>query len=314
MTQKKATFCIAVYNDTDTLRETIANIYETVDSELIDIVVTDDSGKLERKELEMFPEVRLINNKERRGVGYSLDRAVDEARTDVVFPMGCDIRFSGDWFERFYDVVKNHPKSLVCTVTAGLNVDRRFLKGGENHYYGSHILFNVNEANNRKKPLPFREYLECKWNGKIEGNVEPIGAVLGAFYGVNRDWYMKIGGFSNHKTWGSLEVLFSLRSYIHGGDCRIDTKTITGHIFKSASSEKPISHLVYNKLLIAYALLPTDMEKEVFNWAEKSPYWKNASAHLEKELPFLQKERQMKISLGDAELKRLIEPTGVLDE
>jgi len=276
-------------------------------------VVTDDSGKLDASELKEFPEVRLLNNRERSGVGFSLDRAVDEAKTDVVFPMGCDIRFSGDWFGRFYDVVKSHPKSLVCTVTAGLNTERRYLKGGENHYFGSHILFKVTEKNNRKPPLPFREYLECKWNGKITGNVEPIGAVLGAFYGVNKDWYQKIGGFSNHKTWGSLEVLFSLRSYIHGGDCRIDTNTVTGHIFKSASSQKPISHLVYNKLLVAYALLPTDMEKEVFNWAEKSAYARNAFAIFDKVKPLLEKERQIKISLGDEELRKLIEPTGILN-
>jgi glycosyltransferase involved in cell wall biosynthesis len=313
MTQKKATFCIAVYNDTETLKETIANIYETVVPEDIDIIVVDDSGTMNALELSMFPDVQLLINEKRHGVGYSLYRAVEAAKTDIVFPMGCDIRFSGDWMPRFLQVVKDNPKSIVCSVTAGLNVDRRFIKGGENKYYGSHILFRVTEANNRKSPLPFREYLECKWNGKIQGDVEPVGAILGAFYGNHRDWFLKISPWLMHRTWGNLEPQISMAYYINGGSCLIDTQTVTGHIFKAASSQKPVKDLIYNKLLNAYLYLPRDMEQIVFTWAKTLSGGDSALKTFEMMKPQLSELYKVKESLTDEQIRTLLKPTGVLD-
>jgi glycosyltransferase involved in cell wall biosynthesis len=314
MTQKKATFCIAVYDDLITLKETIANIYETVRPEQIDIIVVDDSGKMKPDELSVFPDVQLLINDQRRGVGYSLYRAVEAAKTDIVFPMGCDIRFSGDWMPRFYETAMANPTSLICTVTLGLNVDRRFIKGGENQYYGSHILYRVSKKNNNKDPLPFREYIECKWNGKFAGDVEPVGAILGAFYTCHKDWFMKVSMWQFHKVWGSLEPLCSLSSYLHGGNCLIDTQTKTGHIFKSASSQKPVSALIYNKLLIAYTLLPRDMEQTVFDWAKTLNGGIQALKIFEEMKPQLQQARAFKESMTDDQIKELIKPTGVLDD
>ena len=316
MTEKKATFCIAVYNDTDTLRETIANIYETVDDSEIDIIVVDDAGNIDNRELADFPEVKLLLNKERRGVGYSLHRAVEEAQTEVVFPMGCDIRFTPGWFDRFYEVVKANPHSIICTVTAGLNEERRYIKGNENLYYGSQILFQVTEKNNYKKPMPYREFIEAKWNSgtQVKGEVAEIGCVLGAFYGLSKRWYTRIMGFEGHRLWGGLEPLISLRSYIAGGNCLIDTKTITGHIFKTSSSQKPIVDLIYNKLLIASTLLPGNMEKEVYKWAETTMRGNQAIEETKKDKDkFLYYANMGRNTLTEEELIKRIRNTGILN-
>jgi len=310
---KKATFVIAVYNDTATLNETINNLLETVSLNDVDIIVVDDANTLNPAEVDRAKDITIFKNPERRGVGYSLDFGIRQAKTDVVLPMGCDIRFSGDWFPRFYQVVKTHPRAIVSTVTAGLNVDRRFLQGKENHYHGAHILFHVTTKNNNRV-LPFREYLEAKWNNKLQGELVPIGCVLGAFYGANRSWWTKIRGFEGHVTWGTLEPLVSLRSYINGGRCLLDLNTVTGHLFKSASSTKPIKDLIYNKLLVAYTLLPEDMEKEVFDWAKTLKYGDGALRLFEQNKPLLDELRQVKNSLNDCELRRRIKPTGILNE
>ena len=307
----KVTFCIAVYKDTTLLIDTLASLQSTMQGYDYDVVVIDDANTI-KDELVNFPNIKLFGNQKRRGVGYSLDLAVNLAETELVFFMGCDIRFSGDWFPRFYQTVKEHPTSLVSTVTAGLNLKRLQITGKENHMYGSYILFRITKENNTRV-LPFREYLECKWNPKLDGDVVEIGAILGAFYGAHKSWYQKIGGFSHHRTWGTLEPLISLRSYMHGGNCVVDTKTITGHIFKSASSEKPIQDLIYNKLLVAYTLLPTDMEKQVFDWVKGLKYSTNSFKFLQMEQPELDKLRALKLELGDEELKRRYKPTGLFD-
>src|SRR5690606_22636105 len=99
--------------------------------------------------------------------------------------------------------------------------------------------------------------------------------------------------------WGTLEPLISLRSYINGGRCLLDLKTVTGHLFKSASSSKPIKDLIYNKLLVAYTLLPDDMEKEVFDWAKTLKYSDGAFKLFEQNKILLDGLRQVKNKLND---------------
>lgn len=309
---KKATFVIAVYNDTATLNETINNLLETVSLNDVDIIVVDDANTLNPAEVDRAKDITIFKNPERKGVGYSLDFGIRQAKTDVVLPMGCDIRFSGDWFPRFYEVIKTHPRAIVSTVTAGLNGDRRFIQGKEIHYHGAHILFHVTTKNNNRV-LPFREYLEAKWNNKLQGELVQIGVPLGAHYGINKKWFEKISPWGHHKVWGTLEPVIALASYANGGRCLLDLKTVTGHIFKSASSSKPIHDLIYNKLLTAYLYLPEDMEREVFNWAKGLKYHEKAFINFENEKPKLKELRFLKDSLTEEQLRRRIKPTGILN-
>ena len=313
---KKATFVIAVYDDDITLKETVDNLMTTVSPNDVDIIVVDDANTLDPAVLFGHDNIILYCNEQRRGVGYSLDYGIQKANTEIVFPMGCDIRFDGNWFDRFYSVVRDNPKSIVSTITAGLNEKRRYIQGNENHYHAAHTLFHVTTKNNNRV-LPFREYLEAKWNEKKnlpESDLIQIGCVLGAFYGVNKTWWNHIGGFKGHRTWGTLEPLISLRSYINGGNCLLDRKTITGHIFKGASSHKPIKDLIYNKLLVAYTLLPVDMEKIAYTWADGLKGGKEAIALTQKNKTLFDEFRKVKNSLDDSELRRRIEPTGILNE
>jgi len=329
MTGKKATFCIAAYDDAVTLYETVVNILETVSGEDIGIIIVDDSNNLDESPFKSFGDVSIFHNAERRGVGYSLDFAVKQAKTDIVFILGCDVRFSVGWFDRFYSVVRSHPTSIVNSVCAGLAPDRRYLTGKENHYYAAHILFHVTEKNNRKPALPFREYLEGKWNNwprqrRLDCNIEQVGCLMGAFYGCHRDWFLKIRGFEGHKTWGTLEPLLSLRSYVAGGDCIIDGKTVVGHIFKAASSKKPIRDLIYNKLLVASTLLPKDMEKTVYEWAATLKHGRDAIKMIKEDSQLVSllagfgRESVKKFGVDsewdEEQLITLIKPTGVMDE
>jgi hypothetical protein len=145
--------------------------------------------------------------------------------------------------------------------------------------------------------------------------MEPVGAALGAFYGVSRDWFIKIRGFEGHKTWGSLEVLSALRSYICGGNCMIDTKSVTGHLFKTASSNKPVQDLIYNKILIAKTLLPTDMEKVVIDWVKTLNSGPMALRMIERDsalISLLAGYGRESVKDED-ELRRLIQFTGILE-
>lgn len=316
MDKLPATFCIATYADIPTTIDTINSLLPTVEGYDIKIIVVDDANTI-KHELDMFPMVSVYRNEKRIGVGYSLDRAVRLAETEICFIMGNDIRFNGnEWYPRLYETTINNPKSIICTATLGLNENRLQITGKESRYLGSHILYEVTEANNNRV-LPFRRYIESKWNTPdfidFNGDVEQTGSVLGAFYAINRSFFLKVSSWGLHRVWGSLEPWVSMSYAINGGNCLIDMKAATGHIFRSASSHKPIRDLIYNKLAVAYMYLPTDMEQEVFAWCKTLQHSELSFVFFEQNRKELDKFRQLKLELGDEKVRELLKPTGVLD-
>jgi glycosyltransferase involved in cell wall biosynthesis len=324
MANKKISFCIANYNNPEILKETLTNLIEcTPNTDEYDILIVDDSNNLKESEFVDFPNTKIYHNEQRKGVGYSLDRAVKLATTESVFFMGDDVRFVPNWFDRFYSVILSHPQSLVSGVCLGLNMDRRVIMGKENRYYGAKILFHVTPLNNNKAALPYREYLEAKWQTRKSDDIYQLPCILGAAYGAKRDWFIKIRGFEGHRCWGDLEPLVSLRSYICGGDCILDPKTTFGHIFKTASSNKPVQDLIYNKILIAKTLLPTDMEKVVIDWVKTLNSGPMALRMIERDSALISllagygRESVKKFGKSnewdEEQLRTLIKPTGILD-
>lgn len=318
MTGEKITFCIATYQSAETCIETIENLIECTSGVDFDILLMNDGGDLPEEPFKKFPNITIFHNPKNMGVGFSLNFLVNQAKTDLVVVMGDDIRFMPGWFDRIYAVAKSHPTSIVSTVTVGLNNERRYITGkGENHYYAAHILFHVTIKNNKKEQIPSRAYIEAKWSAKPVGEIVQVGCALGAIYFCHRDWFIKIRGFYGHKSWGSLEPVLSLRSYIAGGDCILDTQTKTGHLFKSGPSgtQKSVAHIIYNKLLIASTLLPKEMEDIIYKWAATSQRGRQAIELAKTEKVMFDLLRKLgRDSLPEEELKRRIALTGILND
>ena len=280
---KKYTIIIPAYNEELRLPDTIADIYRTQRREEFSIIVVQDgSTDWTQKDWRVrYPEITMLWNKEQRGVGYSFDRGVSIAQTELLILQGADIRFDRAGFiDSFLERVKENKQSLICTRVAQCNLDKPSFYLNEQRqpmyrdhklgvYQGASILFD-----HASSKLEFRRKLEAKWhpprdadgNKHTEG-VHEIGCILGAFYGVNKSWYEHIGGFRAHRQWGTLEPLISLRSYLLGGNCLIDLDTTTGHMFMSEGSFKLLHNLVYNKLITA-DLMPRKLRDDVFSWCE----------------------------------------------
>lgn len=309
----RATFVIATYQDTETLKDTLKSLQSTVNSSTLDFIVVDDGNTVKEQELKEF-NVRLLSNPQRMGVGYSLDRGVRESQTEIVFVLGNDIRFQGRWLPRFLQVTKDNPKSIIATTTAGLNQNQLKMENSKSRYHAAHTLFEVTEKNN-KRVLPFRRYLEGKWNKQFETpGVHQVGCLMGAFYSLHKSFYEQVSPWYMHRTWGSLEPAISIAYYLHGGNCLVDTESVTGHIFKSASSNKPVRDLIFNKLMIAYCMLPIGMEKIVYDWVltlNSGQQALNIAKNHQKEFD---QYRQLKNSLNEKDLINRLKPTGLFDD
>jgi hypothetical protein len=116
--------------------------------------------------------------------------------------------------------------------------------------YGADILL-YHGSHNSNKPENFKNIIEAKWRKKEDKKDYKIPCVLGAVYAVKKKWYNHINGFKGHRYWGTLEPYISIKSYLAGGDCRINTDIETGHIFRERTTNFLGSEdLIYNKLLV----------------------------------------------------------------
>jgi glycosyltransferase involved in cell wall biosynthesis len=266
---KEVTFCIANYKDEKRLDATLKSLFASVDRSKVSVIVSVDgaAGQGRNPYRAVYPEVSYIYTDERRGVGYVLDRAVEAARTEIVFIMGADIVFpESDWMPSFLDKVKSEHQGLICTRCGKLSDINAKLTPETHSYTGATMVFRHPSGK-----IPQRTMLEAKWTKTTGTGLQKVDCVLGAFYGCHRSWYLYIKGFAGHREWGTLEPLISLRNLVMGGKNLIDMDTVIGHLFvqEGHGTPKDIRSLVFNKLLLADGLLPQDMRDEVFAWARK---------------------------------------------
>jgi len=126
-----------------------------------------------------------------------------------------------------------------------------------------------------KKPTNFRNILEAQWRS-TDRNLGPVSiqvpCVLGASYIVKKEWYEYCSWWELHRSWGTLEPLCSLSSWLLGGECRLHNGVETAHIFKSQGTHStPQHHLLYNKMMMATVLFNEHDAQRLINFLGTNP-------------------------------------------
>ena len=243
------------------LEDTVNSIRDTIDVTYEIICVDDASGV-------HIDGVTMLHHKKHKGVGAAFDTGVAVAKSDTLFLMGSDIRFiPNKWASKMIAETNAHPKAFSCTTCVGLNADamdvnERRTKSRRN---GARILVFHDHKAHPKKAANFRNILECQWLGVYKGESKEsfeVPSILGAAYGVKKEWYNYVDGWWGHRSWGTLEPMISLKSWLMGGSCRTTPDIETGHVFKSGGTHgTQNSHLMYNKILVA-TLLFSDYDSQ----------------------------------------------------
>jgi glycosyltransferase involved in cell wall biosynthesis len=239
---------IPYYNDIETLEGTIKSLYDTIDIKSFEVIVVCDGGKFKLGN-GLPKNMQHIEHPFNLGVGAAFDTGVRVARSDNLILMGADIRFQDNgWGTRMMDVVKKHEKAIVCTECQSHTTSRK--------EYGADIIFKVSQENLTKNHPRFsvpnyRAVLEGKWRPKTGRGVYQIPSLMGAFYGVKKDWYDYIRGCELHYKWGVLEPLMSLKTWLLGGEVLIDTDNVTEHIWRAPQRDADFSALSYNQQMLA---------------------------------------------------------------
>ena len=286
---------IPTHNDTKLLLEVIDNLYLGTNKDEYEIIVVNDGGCDTGGRFQpiffdpfKYPNIAVINNTEQRGVGFSFDRGVERAMGDIIILMGADIIVRRSWLKDVLNAVYEHPNTIGCAVSLGLNGDERDLdKKGINKRYGARLLATLDKddfpegSDKIKKNPDHREIMEAKWiNEKKSDEPYEIPCALGAFYFTSKSYYNKIGGwdtdpakdFQGHMRWGHLEPHISLKSWLYGGGVTLFPNIEAGHLFGRITRKNRMQHRSskpslawFNALWISHTMIFDDNLRDKIN-------------------------------------------------
>ena len=264
--QPRVSIIIAYHNEgQEFIEETVSQIRATADIEDYEIIIVDDCSDVPIA----IDGVSIVRHLIRGGVGKAFDTGVIVAKSENIILMGSDIRFiPNKWMSKLVEATEANHKSLICTSCVALNDDSPAKMDIEkrrkvNKTSGASLcaFYDAKDAKSKKKP---RTILVAKWlrQNNPETEIIEVPVILGAIYGVRKDWYGYIDGFAGHKHWGTLEPLISIKSYKFGGNCLCHTGIDTGHIFREKSSHGISQAIIYYNKIWAASVLFDDKTRD----------------------------------------------------
>lgn len=250
----KTSLIIAYHNEGMAfIQECVQSIKNTVKDLEHEIIIVDDCSDVP---CEPISGTKLLRNPQNIGIGRTFDRGVEETNGENIILLACDIRFKdNNWAERLVNRITENPKSFICTKCVNYVDHDKWGTGAS--------LYLRHDANvDPKRDKDFRDILNTSWLS-IQGNtVAEIPCLLGAIYGVSREWYRYTEGWRGFRKWGTLEAYISLKSWLFGGKCLVDTSIDTYHIYKERHPHgTSVSDVISNKIKISRILRLTGFEE-----------------------------------------------------
>jgi glycosyltransferase involved in cell wall biosynthesis len=255
---KTLSIIISYHNEARSIiQKCVDQLLGTIDVEQYEVIIVDDGSY---KSLDPIEGTTIIRHKTNQGVGAAFDTGVKSAKYDNLFLMGNDIRFiKNGWASKMVDEIENQPQAFTCTTCVRLG------RGKLTEIYETDI---EKQLKAKKygigatiKLLSANSIIDAQWlpigNRTIDEESYEVPCILGAAYGVKKDWYKYIGGWEGHRGWGTLEPMISIKSWLFGGSCRVAPQIQVGHIFNIINKHGIQSkYIAYNKILTALLFIP----------------------------------------------------------
>jgi glycosyltransferase involved in cell wall biosynthesis len=264
---KKISIIMPFLNEGEWPYKTIQSIYDTADSSLFEIIAINDNSK-EAYDFSRFPDVKYIINEKRIGVDESRQLGAELASTDKILILDAHTLFypNSNWLNKVIDCIERDPTTVWCFTCVGLWEGNEDIYKHQGEYYGADLKLYTE----KEKDRPSRQIIEPTWSNKKPNVEEEVQVVLGANYAVSKEWFLKIHGLKNLKSWGSSEPFLSIKSWLSAGSCKINTDVKTCHLFRENSPfVTNIADLVYNKIYLLKTLFPKELEDKLMTYIPK---------------------------------------------
>lgn len=266
--EKQLTVIIPFLNEREEVRNTLQSIRENGGKNISVILINDASDdEYDYKSIAGSFGVEYILNSERQGVARSRDIGIERCQTPYFLILDAHMRFyQEDWEQILVNELKKDERVLLCCNSTVLYRN----EWGEVHQndqgrptFGA-IIDMARKIN----------VLDVEWNVEEKDpcqDVEDISCVLGAAYAGSKRYWQYLRGLEGLIYYGSDEAYISLKVWLEGGRCRLLKTLFVGHIYRH-KPPYPVegSYVIYNKLLIAYLLFPTERLVNVFGVIQQS--------------------------------------------
>lgn len=278
----KVSVIIPSYNDNYTINTTVQSLLNH-NHNIHEIIIVDDFSDTPVQDIiqDFDRRIRVFRTEQNGGVGKSFDFGVSCADGDVLYLMGADIRFDSndavDEMCRYAYQEKDQLVSCGCIgVTDNINFERS-TNVSDNGRMGASIKWKITNDdlsgnNPLSKDYSYRDIIQAKWLREKPNQITTIPCILGATYAVSKEWYLYLKGFQEHRTWGGLEPMISIKSHLSGGGCKIMPDVYTGHMFGRGVSKRNTWDMYFNKVYMAYMFFDEEVRDELLDHVK---VWKN---------------------------------------
>ena len=167
------------------------------------------------------------------------------AKTEVVVTIDAHVRIGRCWGLNILQTFASPAwhQTVACGHIGHLKDN--FEPGDDPCYHGARINWMDTSAEPRA--------IVARWDPRSKAG-QRIGAIMGAYYAMRRDWYDAMcQPWNLSRSWGCDEELISIASYLSGGDCRLLPDDCPAwHLFRASSpiayAQHEFTEIINNRL------------------------------------------------------------------
>jgi hypothetical protein len=194
------------------------------------------------------------SNKKTISVTLSLnpDEVLNKSEEEFVIIIDNNITFMKGFDEKIIEILSSSKKSIFTFPYCDEIKNKVYYPGG-------FVLFS-----NKKIMNP---YLLTECQSKNE-----IPCVINGIYAFNREWYDHIIGAKGIIGPSGIEVFLSIKSYLAGGNCKLNKNIKFGYNFYENKNQTKIQKkdIYYNKLFLCNTILPMELSTILLNLLPKN--------------------------------------------
>ena len=254
------TVIIPFLNEGEEIENTLQSIRETADNH-VDILLINDASydEFNYETVALKHHASYICNETRMGVARSRDIGVENISTEYFLIVDGHMRFyRNNWWNAIVAAIRNNERALYCCKCRALDQKENDITGKPS--FGAFIeMYNTENCSTLSPTWSRRDMYP-------EHDLMTIPCVLGASYATSKTYWCYLKGLTGLKMYGSDEPYISLKVWLEGGKCILIKNVEIGHIFRDQFPyEVRNTEQLFNKLLIAETLLPTEHRDQVYN-------------------------------------------------
>ena len=209
-----------------TLLRTVYSVINRSPAHLLaEVILVDDASTLPRLGQELqdwvdtMDKVKLIRNKERRGLMVTRMKGVLESKSQVLTFLDSHIEATDGWLEPLLERIYLNPKAIACPVIEEVN-DKTF-----QYKFVTRDLVGV-----------FFWNLDFGWRQIHIPNWAPYTTpvMAGGLFSIRKEWFAQLGFYDEGmEIWGGENLELSFKTWMCGGSIEIVPCSRVGHIFRT---------------------------------------------------------------------------------